>query len=468
MHIMNTSAIRRDLKSPQRRVVLVLVLALFGILWSSLQVTVFEQSTTQDPYRTQRKTKSDGDTELLRWDVLTVTMNETSLSPNGMVRRGVQDTTVPSSFLSATKQATVTKPKPRVVGFTYDNQVLGLIWTRAPRRHNQTNVVSNETAVTDKDKPYPAPVCVPAAEWQAKHYPTCNLLHEVSWNGLYDTSRSNNHNESSVRHLGFGFASDAWRIGTAQDTIVLKTLRYHRPGAEFDIRKRRVEATIMERLTASPHVIDLYAYCSTSGLVEYADGGDLSTELEQSFTHMTALRKLQIAVQAAQGLAGMHTTDFSNRSVLIHRDIKADQFIKVNGRYKLNDFNMAAYASNCSMVHRYVKNQESRYWAPEIYRREQFTEAIDVFSFGNVLFTLLEGRMPYQDHDREDAVRLLKQGTLANMSQAVWTTRNPILKALRNSTDWCRTMHPEQRPTMPQVRHYLESIWDRHAPEDMF
>lgn len=57
--------------------------------------------------------------------------------------------------------------------------------------------------------------------------------------------------------------------------IVLKTLRYEH---EFDLRnwdRHRRDAIAMERLSASPFVLDIYASCGNSGLTEYAPGGSI-------------------------------------------------------------------------------------------------------------------------------------------------------------------------------------------------
>jgi hypothetical protein len=66
---------------------------------------------------------------------------------------------------------------------------------------------------------------------------------------------------------------------TNNNKIVLKTLRYEH---EFDLRnwdRHRRDAIAMERLSASPFVLDIYASCGNSGLTEYAPGGSIENAI---------------------------------------------------------------------------------------------------------------------------------------------------------------------------------------------
>ena len=49
------------------------------------------------------------------------------------------------------------------------------------------------------------------------------------------------------------------------------------------------------------------------------------------------------ATQAAIGLAAVHNSDIEGIASIAHTDISPMQFIKVNNRYKLNDFNRARF-----------------------------------------------------------------------------------------------------------------------------
>lgn len=131
----------------------------------------------------------------------------------------------------------------------------------------------------------------------------------------------------------------------------------------------------MERLTKSNFVVDIYGMCGNSGLFEFADGGDIKDAIipkgDEKKKNMTQLEKLHIgkstldcwscnaektsshpcsnialllkATQASMGLAAVHNVDKEGRSSIAHTDISPSQYIRVDGIYKLNDFNRARF-----------------------------------------------------------------------------------------------------------------------------
>jgi hypothetical protein len=53
----------------------------------------------------------------------------------------------------------------------------------------------------------------------------------------------------------------------------------------------------MERLTKSPHILNIYGYCGNSGLFEYAGGGDISRVIwpsKKKPQNITQIQKLHI------------------------------------------------------------------------------------------------------------------------------------------------------------------------------
>jgi hypothetical protein len=61
---------------------------------------------------------------------------------------------------------------------------------------------------------------------------------------------------------------------------VLKTLRFDNAFTEDTLARQRIDALIMERLTSSPFVMDMYGHCAMSDLVQYAPNAmDIATAL---------------------------------------------------------------------------------------------------------------------------------------------------------------------------------------------
>jgi len=78
---------------------------------------------------------------------------------------------------------------------------------------------------------------------------------------------------------------------------VAKTLRYEHDVNDRNVDRNRRDAMSLERLTRSHLVVGIYGYCSTSGLFEYSDGGDIYAALwprSGNPHNVTALEKLSI------------------------------------------------------------------------------------------------------------------------------------------------------------------------------
>jgi hypothetical protein len=164
---------------------------------------------------------------------------------------------------------------------------------------------------------------------------------------------------------------------------VVKTLRYVHDMNHRNYDRNRRDAMALEHLTASKHVVGIYGYCSASGLFEYSDGGDIARVLipeDDGEPKLTPIEKLRIATQGAMGLAAVHNVDKEGRASMAHTDIGIDQFILIDGRYKLNDFNRARFilknktdGSNCPY---FVPNNPGKKRSPEEYKYAPQSEKV--------------------------------------------------------------------------------------------
>lgn len=217
--------------------------------------------------------------------------------------------------------------------------------------------------------------------WQKQSIPTCNPIHEVDMTNpillhqrqLQQQEHNVSNDSEALRLVANGFWRDLWIVQTAttsnriilqqedasllpsqHDTankFVLKTIRYQHPFFPRNFDRHRRDAMAMERLTSSPYIVNIYAFCGNSGAFEYADGGDITTALwplvrvrsnnvaKRVPANLTSLERFHIGIQAAMGVAAMHNVDQEGRASIAHTDISPTQFVKVNNRYKLNDFN---------------------------------------------------------------------------------------------------------------------------------
>ena len=177
------------------------------------------------------------------------------------------------------------------------------------------------------------PQCKPMHEWQKLQFPTCNSVHEQALN-----------DEEAWKFLANGWYRQTFEVNDpwSKDPFAMKTLRNIRDFYPNLLDRHRVDALIYERTTSSPWITDIYSYCSYSGLFEYANGGTLMDEILQkdSAPPLSRRKKLKYAIQAASGMADLHSIDSINGyAAMPHTDIMFDQWIWTGDRYKLNDFN---------------------------------------------------------------------------------------------------------------------------------
>ena len=129
--------------------------------------------------------------------------------------------------------------------------------------------------------------CVAQYQWQKSFFPTCNFLMEQDLIDSMHTSL-----------LDHGYWRDVWKLTDSGKETILKTMRFEHDYTPRNYDRHRRDAVAMERLKASPYVLDIYAYCGNSGvsiefmfllssnssnpfsgLFEYASGGSLSDSI---------------------------------------------------------------------------------------------------------------------------------------------------------------------------------------------
>lgn len=94
----------------------------------------------------------------------------------------------------------------------------------------------------------------------------------------------------------------------------------------------------MERLTSSPHVINVFGFCGHSVITEYAEGTRLGSLADKS--KKVPLARLKIARDIANGLADVHGIDGDGNATFVHLDINPANVVSIGGTLKLNDFNI--------------------------------------------------------------------------------------------------------------------------------
>lgn len=358
--------------------------------------------------------------------------------------------------------------------------------------------------------------CRPKSKWHTFSFPTCNQMHELDFaSGLVppspvpfvdeDDSGSDN-NEVFVEYKFSGASRSSWLVHTictdgdecvapgfnatkekrTGPQVILKTLNWEMEYDEVVFDHQRIDALASERLTSSPHVIDIFGFCGGSAINEFADGGSFGRmvrRMNDTEASIPPERLLVYARDAALGLADVHEIDGrGNVTTLIHHDFAAKNLLTVGGKLKVSDFNDGQllrwdsklnrrcngffWDGKCGSTRERTHRRSPEECMGDRYRRYT-TEKVEVYHLGSLLFYLLtEGGWPYSfetnskgllHKPRSPKVRKnIINGELPALPAEVTESNNTATKALIQAMKWAYTFSPNKRPSARAVGKFLD------------
>ena len=303
--------------------------------------------------------------------------------------------------------------------------------------------------------------CSAQYKWQLSSFPSCNLNHEIDMSEFHPDAQDE---EDAVTYLASGYWRDVWTIQEIIDSKkmlrVLKTIRYEHDFEDRNYDRHRRDAVAMERLTASPNVVDIYSFCGNSGIFEYGNQGDIYGAIwYQKNDSMKNIDRLKIAVHVAMAIADLHNFDEEGQSSIAHTDITPSQFIMIDGIFKLNDFNRCRFIrwnefkdQPCGY---HVGRNPGKFRSPEEYRHEIQSEKVDIYSMGNIFYSLLTGLWPFERTKEKYAQRLIMSGQRPPIPPEISDDDDPALKTLIHAIQMCWVQDQYERATARDVEQYL-------------
>ncbi|KAI5084154.1 hypothetical protein GOP47_0000323 [Adiantum capillus-veneris] len=125
--------------------------------------------------------------------------------------------------------------------------------------------------------------------------------------------------------------------------------------------------------------------------------------------------------QILRGLLYLHSQD----PPVIHRDLKCDNiFINGNqGEVKIGDLGLATILNQAHAAQTVIGTPE--FMAPELYE-EEYTELVDIYSFGMCLLEMITGEYPYSECS--NAAQIYKKVTLGKKPAALNKVKNLQLR----------------------------------------
>ena len=266
--------------------------------------------------------------------------------------------------------------------------------------------------------------------------------------------------------LGAGAFGEVWR-GTYRGTpVAVKKL--HRAKideahlrafrAEFELQLSLRHPNIVQIIGGSWNLEDV----NVCIVFEVCERGTLQDVLEKEPTRSKlswAKHKLPIATGVARAMAHLHL----QTPPVIHRDLKPENVLIDDGyNAKLADFGTSREVDLTRTMEANVGTP--LFMAPELLRREQYDEKVDVWSFGCVLECLWTHEMVYSAEGVEGgkgagagasaAVRRVEDDELGPSVAAATSHGAPLLAEL---VETCAERDPERRASFEDVVELLSA-----------
>jgi serine/threonine protein kinase len=238
-----------------------------------------------------------------------------------------------------------------------------------------------------------------------------------------------------------------------------------------------VEALVSERLTSFDRIANIYGHCGVAILSEFLDYGDIEmlvipgtgyiqrvdlndTAHLRPQNKLSAILKLQVALEMAEAISILHEYP---EGIIVHNDISPSQFLfDSDGNIKLNDFNRAEIMLWNEETKEYCKYRNGaangNYRAPEEYFDKPLDEKIDIYSFGNNIYTLLTGLWPFYELDYNhvnEVQEMIKKGFKPFIDER-YRTSSLEEAILVDIMEECWAFNPEDRPEIKALVKRLQ------------
>eukprot|EP00980_Cylindrotheca_fusiformis_P012565 scaffold3084_cov144-Cylindrotheca_fusiformis.AAC.13 len=346
----------------------------------------------------------------------------------------------------------------------YDEEDAELNW----KRHRHSHRYLDPYYEFDEDLEDTEVTCR-RANWKHLYRPNCNSLHELDLMNDYPSShvRLKDTEQLDSFYISHGYFRDVWVVESQDgaEKTVLKVSRWKHDFGKTLLHEILRDALIMERMTHSPRIVDIFGHCGTAVRVEaipyeveeviVPDGNIKQEKLHDEYdvqpqNSYTATEKLEIALDMAESLADLHGFE---DGIIVHDDVQLCQWLrKKDGTLKLGDFNRAEIMDYNVEKNEYCKyvNGEcfGNYRAPEEFAEKPLDEKIDIWSFGNNMYALLTGLWIFYENDDDDVIHTkLIDGKTAYIDPR-YKKRSYAEQQLVKLIKQCWKYNPEDRPSI--------------------
>lgn len=284
----------------------------------------------------------------------------------------------------------------------------------------------------------------------------------------------------SLSHLTDGSNSNIFLGFYKSRQVIVKIVKEEMANESVALDEFNIEYSILRRLN-HPNIVDILGGGQVvfGGrnmprrfiVVEFLNGGTLDVLL-QKYTKkksiffrrlaFTFIELLTLALELASALKYLHSLVHPDATI-IHRDLKPENIgFDSHGTLKLIDFGLCTCVcrrNHSEQTYELSGNTGSlRYMAPEVALRQPYSEMVDVYSFGVLLWQMATNEMPYKGLSRSQFMtRVVGQGERPKIERK-WPLK------FGNLLQSCWHTNPDVRPSFDTITLLLEEI--RHDEVD--
>jgi serine/threonine-protein kinase len=200
-----------------------------------------------------------------------------------------------------------------------------------------------------------------------------------------------------------------------------------------------------------PRIVETYSHGITTNneqflVMEFLDGPGLNS-LVIGRSKLLDGNRLTLARQAAEALQTVHEAGY------IHRDVCPRNFVcsKDASSLKLIDFGLTLPAQK-EFMQPGNRTGTPNYMSPEVVRRKQTDQRLDIFAFGVSVYELFAFELPWQRGDTGQAAMTHGMSEPPPLSK-YYPKINPTLEAAIHK---CMEADPEKR--FPNISQFLKAV----------
>ena len=171
-------------------------------------------------------------------------------------------------------------------------------------------------------------------------------------------------------------------------------------------------------------------------VMEYADGGDLSTkikELKQKKVFFDEDKIWSTLIQILEGLNYLH------KSCIIHRDLKsANIFLTKDGGVKIGDLNVSKILNK--MIITYTQTGTPYFASPEIWNDMPYDYKCDIWSVGCIIYEMASLHVPFRGVSMQNLYKNVLRGIYQQIPSRYSDELKQIIKTIL-------VVNPKNRPS---------------------